>query len=135
MSHEFGADNNNTQSVFSLDRKYLAKLRLKARRSGAWFRDLKHIERKLLDLTINVVERVRSFILAKLVYQLINRLNETLESLIVHLIQSEGPKIARRFSKIAESWGNQTAWCWVKDRGFHQFLVINNLDVLRWVFY
>jgi len=51
-----------------LTREALVKLRLKALRRGVWFRDLKHSERKLLDLTIRVVQRVRSFLLAKLVF-------------------------------------------------------------------
>jgi hypothetical protein len=44
---------------FPLTRDALSKLRLKAVRRGCWFRDLKHGERRLLDLTIRVVERAR----------------------------------------------------------------------------
>ncbi|HDQ06648.1 MAG TPA: hypothetical protein ENN36_08020, partial [Candidatus Bathyarchaeota archaeon] len=57
-----------------LTREALAKLRLKALRRGIWFRDLKQSERKLLSLTIRVVERVRSFMLARLVSQIVSKL-------------------------------------------------------------
>ena len=110
-----------------LTRESLAKLRLKARRRGVWFRNLKHSERQLLDLTISVVERVRSFLLAKVVSRLVSRLCEAMESRIVRLVRTEGRAIAKRLSEIAEAWGYRAARSWASDCGFMQFLVVNNL--------
>jgi hypothetical protein len=116
--------------VFSLTREYLAKLRLKARRNGAWFRDLKQNERSLLDLTINIVKKVRSFRLAQVVSRLVSRLYETLESRIYYLISTVGREMAKNVSRIGEELGYQAAKNWVSDRTFMQFLVVNNLGVL-----
>ena len=131
LSAELERSNDSVKSGFSLTRDSLAKLRLKARRCGAWFRNLKQNERKLLDLTIRVVERVRSFILAKLVSQLVSKLFEAMESKIVRLIRTEGKEMAQRLSKIALSIGHKTAKCWAKDHRFMQYLTINNLESLR----
>jgi len=121
---------SNDAGSVPLTRESLAKLRLKARRSGAWFRDLKQSERSLLDLTIRVVERVRSFLLAKVVSRLVDRLCEAMESRIYRLIRTEGREMAKRLSEIGEAWGCRAARGWGVDRGFMQFLVVTNLGVL-----
>ena len=130
MSAKLEKSNNFARSVFSLTRESLARLRLKARRNGAWFRDLKQNERSLLDLTIKVVEKVRSFMLAKLVSRLVSRLYEALESRIFRLICTEGREMVKKLSRIGEEWGYRAAKNWVADRGFMQYLVVNNLGVL-----
>jgi len=115
----------------SLTRESLVKLRLKAVRRGVWFRDLKQGERKLLDLTIRVVQRVRSFILAKLVSRIVGKLCEALESRVFRLMKTKGRSLAERISKIAEVWGNRAAKFWANDRGFIQYLTINNLSSFK----
>jgi hypothetical protein len=115
--------------VFSRD--YLARLKRKAWRKGCWFRNLKQNERMLLDLTIRVVEKVRSFILAKLVSKIVDKLCRALESRVCRLIRSEGRLMAEGLSKIAQSWGYRAAKSWVDDRGFMQYLTVSNLSSLE----
>ena len=114
---------------FTLTRDSLAKLKQKARRRGIWYRDLKQNERMLLDLTISVVQRIKSFMLAKLVVPIITRLCEAMESRVYLLARSEGAQIAEHLSQIAQRWGNRAAKSWVKDRAFIQFLVVVNLNL------
>jgi hypothetical protein len=121
---------NGAKSI-PLTREALAKLRLKALRRGVWFRDLKHSERKLLDLTIRVVQRVQSFILAKLVSRIVSKLCEAMESRILRLMRTEGRTLAEKISKIAEGWGNRVARSWAKDCGFMQYLTITNLSSFK----
>jgi hypothetical protein len=121
---------NGAKSV-PLTREALAKLRLKARRRGLWFRDLKQTERKLLDLTIRVVQRVRSFILAKLVSRIVCKLCEAMESRILRLMRTEGRSLAEKISKIGQAWGNRAAKFWAKDRGFMQYLTVANLSFFK----
>ena len=130
MSVKSGRSSNGTKSI-PLTREALAKLRLKAVRRGCWFRDLKREERMLLDLTIRVVERVRSFSLASLVSRIVGKLCETMESRIYRLVRSEGRCMAENLSRIAQAWGYKAAKSWVKDRGFMQFLVVSNLGVFK----
>jgi hypothetical protein len=116
---------------FPLTRVALTKLRLKAVRRGCWFRDLKCGERKLLDLIIRVVERVYSFVLAKLVSRIIDKLCEAMESRIYRLMRIEGQRMVLGLSEIAQSWGYGRAKSWVMDRGFMQFLLVTNLGVFE----
>ena len=129
MSVKSERSSNDTKLV-PLTREALAKLRQKALRRGIWFRNLKQTERQLLDLTISVVERVRSFLLAKVVSRLVSRLYVAMESQIVRLVRTEGRTMAKRLSEIGESWGYRAARSWASDCGFMQFLVVTNLDVL-----
>ena len=130
MNAKSGKSSSAPKSV-PLTRETLAKLKLKALRRGCWFRDLKQSERKLLDLTIRVVERVRSFLLAKIVSQLIDKLCEAMESKIFRLMRTEGRSMAEKISSIGEAWGNRAAKFWAKDSGFIQYLTINNLHSFK----
>ena len=117
----------NTRTSIPFTRESLAKLRLKALRRGVWFRDLKRKERKLLELTIRVVEKVRSFLLAKLVSQIIDKLCGAMESRIFRLMRTEGRSLAEKISRICQVLGNKSARFWVNDQGFIQFLTVSNL--------
>ncbi|MDG6223248.1 MAG: hypothetical protein QCH99_08310 [Candidatus Bathyarchaeota archaeon] len=108
----------------------MAKLKLKAVRKGCWFRVLRQKERMLLNLTISVVQRVRSFLLAKVVSRLVDLLFEALESPVYRLVKTKGQEMAKRVSEVAQRWGYKTAKAWAEDVGFMQFLVINNLGEL-----
>ena len=117
---------NEAKSV-PLTRDALAGLKQKAWRRGLWFRVLKPNERRLLDLTIKVVQRVRSFRLAKVVSSIVSRLCEAMESRVCRLIRVEGKMMVKQLSDIAVSWGYMAAKNWAEDRGFMQYVTINNL--------
>lgn len=119
------------RTPFPLTRETLAKLKLKALRRGIWFKDLKREERKLLELTIRVVEKVRSFLLAKLVSRIVGKLCEAMESRVIRLMRTEGRSLAEKISKIGQVWGNKTAKSWARDQGFIQFLTISNLSSFK----
>ena len=121
--------NKFTQS-FSLSRENLVKLKQKARRKGCWYKLLKQNERMLLDLTIRVVQKVQSFILAKIVSHLVSKLFEAMESHIIRLVRTEGVQMAKKISNIAQNLGYRAAKHWAKDKGFMQYLTINNLEQL-----
>jgi len=126
LSVKSGRSSNGAKSV-PLTREALAKLRQKALRRGCWFRDLKHSERKLLDLTIRVVEKVRSFLLAKLVSRIVCILCEAMETRVFRLMRTRGRSMAENLSNIAQAWGYRAAKSWVNDCGFIQYLTVNNL--------
>jgi hypothetical protein len=130
LSAASGKLNSGAKSV-PLTRDALARLRLRAVRRGVWFRDLKQNERKLLSLTIRVVQSVRSFMLARLVSRIVDKLCEAMESRIFRLMRTNGQSIAERVSRIAEAWGNRAATFWAKDRGFIQYLTVNNLSSFK----
>ena len=121
----------STRTSIPLTREALVKLRLKALRRGAWFRDLKHSERKLLNLTIRVVEEVRSFLLAKIVSRIVGKLCEAMESRIFRLMRTEGRSLAEKIARIGEAWGNRAAKSWANDHGFIQYLTVSSLSSFK----
>lgn len=126
MSAKSKKSNNDTPSR-PLTRESLVKLKYKALRRGIWFRALKHKERALLELTMRVVEKVHSFLLAKILSQIVSKLCESMESRIVRLIRTKGRCMAEKISKTAEGWGNSSAKSWANDQGFMQYLTVSNL--------
>ncbi len=111
----------------SLTRESLAKLKLRAVRRGVWFKDLKQEERKLLELTMRVVKRIHSFLLANLVSKIIEKLTTAMESRVYCLMKTKGKDLAENLAQIAQAWGNKAAKFWAKEQGFIQFLTVTNL--------
>ena len=100
---------NNLASSFPLTRAALNRLKLKAIRKRCWFKALKRNERMLLNLTISVVQRVRSFLLVKVVSRLVSKLNQAMDSKIYRLMRTKGQKMAQKLSTIVQNWGYNAA--------------------------
>jgi hypothetical protein len=111
-----------------LERAQLLNLKLKAMRSGVWFRVLPRIDRVLVDLTIKVAGTVRSFTLAKNILAVIRKLESSMESKFLRTIQEIGFPIARRLCLTAQKWGNLTAKQWGADVGFAKYLAAMSLN-------
>jgi len=80
---ELGEDSPIEVCGVPLKRRPLAKLRLKAQRCRAWFSRLKRNERRLMDLVITIVERVRSPLLARVLEPIIKRLLDVMGGTLV----------------------------------------------------
>jgi len=111
-----------------LSRRALARLRLRAIRRGVWFRDLRDVERKLLDLTIVVVERVRSVRLARVVSVIVEKLLDAVESRFSRLVRMRGRGLAEKLSQVAQGWGNLSAVHWADDLGFVEYLAVASVN-------
>ena len=74
-------------SCVMFGKKDLVQLKLRAMRRGVWFRALSRIDRVLLELTVRVVPRVRSFKLAKMLSTIVERLEDALEGRVLHVIR------------------------------------------------
>jgi len=112
-----------------LSRFELAKLRVKARRRGVWFKMLSRVERGLIDLTIKAVEKVRSFLLARSLISVVEKLLEAMESEVARLMRTVGRQLARKLSEIAQSWGNKSARLWATDFSFVQYLAVTQKNL------
>lgn len=108
-----------------LSRDELVMMRVKALRSGVWFKALSAVERSMVNLSIRVVEKdVKSSLLARLMAGIIDKLKEATESRFLHMVLEIGLPLARKFSRIAQGWGNKSASQWTDDLGFMRFLTI-----------
>ena len=117
----------DTNSGF-LEKTQLLKLKLRAMRSGVWFRALPRIDRVLVDLTIKVAGSIRSFILAERILVVIRKLESLLESKFLRAIKEIGFSVAHRLGLIAQKWGNVAAGGWASDGCFARFLAVMSLN-------
>jgi len=115
-------------SCFTLTKQKLRKLRLQAVRRGVWFRGLSRVDRALVDLTIKVVDGVRSFTLAKALLSVIKKLEEAFESRVLRILREVGLPLARKLSLFAQKWGNNLAQDWMRDVSFARFLAIMHIN-------
>ena len=111
-----------------LKKAQLLKLKLKAMRSGVWFRALPRIDRALVDLTLKVAGTVRSFILAKSILAVVTKLESVMESRFLRAVKEIGFSIARRLGLIAQRWGNVAAKDWDSDVGFAKYLAAMSIN-------
>ena len=91
----------NINSNF-IDRTQLIKLKMKAMRSGVWFRALRRIDRVLVDLTIKVARCVRSSVLANSILSITRKLEGLLESRFVRAMREIGFSLAHKLSLFAQ---------------------------------
>jgi len=111
-----------------LMRSEMIRIRARAIRRGIWFRVLTKVERACVDLTIKVVERVRSRLLQKVLVSILKKLEEAMESQVLHLMREIGCSLAQNLGQIAQEWGNKLAIQWAKDSGFIQYLTITYMN-------
>ena len=84
-------------------------LKTKAMRSGAWFKALQRIDRVLFDLTIRVVDNIRSAKLAKSMLVLTRKLEDAIKSSFSNRLREIGLPLAQKISFTAQKLGNISA--------------------------
>ncbi len=116
------------QKQITITRSKLVNLRAKAIRRGIWFKVLSRTERACIELTIKVVDKVRSHLLAKVLASIIRKLSGAMKSRIVHAMEEIGCSVARKLSLIAHKWGNISATQWMMNPGFIKYLTIIHMN-------
>ena len=111
-----------------LSRIEIAKVKARALRRGVWYRAITRVERACIDLVIRLVERVRSYLLGKMVSDVLKKLDEAMESRVQRLMREIGGGLASELSRIAQDWGNQSAVHWAGDSGFIKYLTVACLN-------
>jgi len=115
-------------SCFTLKKQKLRKLRLQAIRRGVWFRGLSRVDRALVNLTIEVVDGVRSFTLARALLSVVKKLEDAFESRVLRVLKEVGFPLARKLSLFAQKWGNHLAQNWMRDVSFAKFLAVMHIN-------
>ena len=114
-----------------LDKKQLVNLKTKAMRSGAWFKALQRIDRVLFDLTIRVVDTIRSAKLAKSIAVLARKLECAVKSSFSSRLREIGLPLAQKISFMAQKLGNISAGGWVFDSSFAVFLAVMHVNNVK----
>ena len=111
-----------------LDKKQLVNLKIKAIRSGVWFKVLRRIDRVLLDLTIRVVGNIRSVKLAKSILGLRRKLEDGKKSGFSNRLMRIGVPLAQKTSLTGQKLGNPLAKSWSYDSSFAVFLAVIHIN-------
>jgi hypothetical protein len=111
-----------------LDKKRLANLKTKAMRSGAWFKALRRIDRVLFDLTIRIVNNIRSAKLAKSILAIARKLEDAMVSSFSARLMEIGLPLAQGISLTAQKLGNISACSWAFDSSFAVFLAVMHFN-------
>jgi hypothetical protein len=109
-------------------------LKTKAMRSGAWFKALQGIDRVLVNLTIKVVDNIRSPRLARSIAALTRKLEDVIETNFSNSLRIIGRPLAQKISFTAKKIGNVSAESWAFDSSFAVFLAVvdvNNAKIFR----
>jgi len=110
-------------------REGLAKLKTLAVRRGLWFKVLSAVERAVVDLTLKVVERVRSSVLKEALKSIASKVVEALKSRsFKERAMAIGRALAERLVRVAERLGNKRAREWAEDLGFVMYLGVSWLN-------
>jgi hypothetical protein len=107
----------------------LVKLRLKAMRSGVWYRALNRIDRVLVDLTIKVTKTsIKSRSLLTQLLSVTTKIEALLENKLSKTAREYGLPLANKLSQIAQNWGNKHASGWSSDLEFARYLAVLKLN-------
>ena len=115
-------------SSYFLDKKRLVNLKTKAMRSGAWFKALQRIDRVLFDLTIRVVDNIRSANLEKSIVVIVRKLEYNTKSNFSGRLKEIGFLLVKKISSLAQKLGNVSATDWVFDSSFADFLAVMHVN-------
>ena len=118
----------NCDSRPFLNKKQLMNLKTKAMRSGAWFKALQRIDRVLFDLTIRVVDNIRSAKLAKSILVITRKLENAMQSSFSSHLREIGLPLAQKIAFIAQKLGNISAGDWAFDSSFVTFLAVMQIN-------
>ena len=112
----------------SLKKRDLIMWKVKALRRRVWFKTLIKMERGLINSVIEVVDKVRSTLLTKVLTSIVKKLLTALESHVTRMMREVGQPLAKKISLIAQSWGNKSAGEWITNKGFIQFLAVTMMN-------
>lgn len=84
-----------------------------------------------MNLTIRVVDEVKSSRLANALTVLVLRLEEALESMFLKKVREKGFELAEKLARIAYSWGNRGSLHWIEEKAFIIFLGVSFMNMPR----
>ena len=114
-----------------LNKKRLLNLKTRAMRSGAWFKSLQRIDRVLFDLTIRVVDNIRSSKLAKSLLVLTRKLEDAMKNSFSNRLRASGLPMAKKISLTAQKLGHVSADGWACDTSFAIFLGVMHFNDVK----
>ena len=106
---------------------YLKTVRYAALRRRVWYRVLDRVERGIFNLTIDVVEKVQSQVLAKELVKILAKLRDASKSAFTCHVEGFGCMKLRRVVLQAKMFGGEAVG-WLMDLGFAEWFAVNDIN-------
>lgn len=114
--------------MVTLSSNWLTKIKLKALRSGVWFK-LDRVSRGIVDLSIRCVKGfVRSLRLKEVLSTIVDKILSLLPESRIWIL---GLDLAVKNVKSALEWGYYDALSWLKSEAYIKLLGLNRLNELK----
>jgi len=111
-----------------LPRRELISIKQRALRKNVWFSTLSKAERGIIDLTVKLIERIKSPTLVHVIIKIIIKLNRALKSSFINAAEEIGYGIAVKSTELAYAWGSHEAKDWRSELHFIRYLGIMHLN-------
>jgi hypothetical protein len=108
--------------------RFLFDTKKRAMRRGIWYKALTQVERALLDLTVQVVDRVESIVLGVELVKILVKLRNVVKGGFTRRMEEYGVLQARKISSKAVEWGYKIAASWSSNSGFIRYLTIIDVN-------
>ena len=93
-------------------------------RNGVWFKSLDNIERGIIKITINILDKVESIFLGVIIVNILKKIKDGTKSEFTRLCETIGPVLAQRYSDLALSWGSIGAINWKYCLSYIKYLTL-----------
>jgi len=128
------AERDEVWDLIHPNRASLERLKRVSLRNRTWFTVLTWKQRKLIDIVIRTVTRIRSLLLLKVLAPLVGRLLRAIGGdtrrgalALMSVAAYEMMKtVAQKIIQVAQKWGNKSAHEWLTE-GFIRYLIVINL--------
>ena len=109
-------------------RDFLLKVRRRSLRKGVWYKSLDCLERGIISLAAQVVDRVQNVVLGVEIVKILAKLRDALKSELVRRMEEYGYERAKEIAAIAVEWGNRAAKYWVSEINLARYLSVMDLN-------
>ena len=109
-------------------RDFLLKVRRRSLRKGVWYKSLDCLERGIISLAAQVVDRVQNVVLGVEIVKILAKLRDALKGELVRRMEEYGYERAKEIAAIAVEWGNRAAKYWVSEINLARYLSVMDLN-------
>lgn len=106
--------------------KKIKAVRRMALRKRIWYKNLDYLERGIVNLSIKLVENIKSPLLARTIAEIIINIQKFFNDEFIVQVRNYGYNKMREVIHIAERLGCKEAFGWACE-GYARFLTLNNM--------
>jgi hypothetical protein len=104
---------------------FLRSVRREAIRKRTWFNAIDVLERGIVNLTIDQVEKVESLTLSRVLLKICKKIKEASKSIFIRYYESYGLEKAATIVEQAVKLGNDNASNWLLNSSFSMLITLN----------